>query len=248
MKTVGRVLSVLFAMLFCFLCMTEAVMEGSNIRVSSVAVKKDSVKLSVGDTYKLKFTIRPENATDKGLKLKSSDPTVASVSKKGVITGLKAGKAVITATTVDGSGLKVKIKVTVTNDGYMKNTKGVDYFNRVVAGERMTMLVEGGNDEWYDRGTEVNGISFEVHSKGADGQLVFVEVLDMYQTGKKDMFYKVLEELFSGDDLTKAKAWVKKNLGKIKRTKIGDATIVLDQTTTEYPIMYITDDEHADWV
>ena len=67
-------------------------------------------------------------------------------------------------------------------------------------------------------------------------------------TGNKDIFFKVLNNLFSGDDLKKAINWVRKNLGRNAQLKIGDAYIILQLTTTKAPIMYIQDEEHKDWV
>lgn len=53
----------------------------------------------------------PSNATDKTLNWTSSDEKVATV-KDGVITGVKEGKAIITATSVDGPSKTVEVTVT----------------------------------------------------------------------------------------------------------------------------------------
>lgn len=53
----------------------------------------------------------PSNATDKTLNWTSSDEGVATV-KDGVITGVKEGKAIITATSVDGPSKTVAVTVT----------------------------------------------------------------------------------------------------------------------------------------
>ena len=53
----------------------------------------------------------PSNATDKTLNWTSSDEGVATV-KDGVITGVKEGKAIITATSVDGPSKTVEVTVT----------------------------------------------------------------------------------------------------------------------------------------
>ena len=72
--------------------------------------------------------------------------------------------------------------------------------------------------------------------------------MDLANTGNKDIFFKVLDNLFEGDDLVKATNWIKSNLGRETRTKIGDANIILQRTVSGAPIMYIMDDEHVDWV
>lgn len=57
----------------------------------------------MGATTALTATVSPEDATDKSVSYASSNPSVASVSTSGVVTGVSAGSATITATTHDGS-------------------------------------------------------------------------------------------------------------------------------------------------
>lgn len=218
------------------------------VPVASVTTDKKSVSLSVGESSKPQFTFKPNNASETGLDYKSSDPDVAAVDENGTITGKAAGKATITATTVDGSGKSVAITVTVKNDGYLKTMNAADFFGRIISGEYASNKVEGGDNEWYDRGVYIGGISFEVHSNGKNGHLLCIEVLDLGNSGDKDIFFKVLDNLFSGDDLKKATNWVKQNLRKEVQLKVGDAYIVLQKTVQGAPIMYIVDEEHKDWV
>lgn len=218
------------------------------IPVASVTVDQKTIDLFVGDFFVPVFSFKPENASEIGLIFETSNPEVAVVNELGEIEGITSGKATITARTIDGSGKNVSIAVSVKNDGYMKKTKGEDLYSQVVSGEPVSFTTEGGTDDWYDRGADIEGISFEVHSYGMDGQVVAVEVLDIGNTGNKEIFYKVLDNLFSGEDLVKATNWVKKNLGKNAQLQIGDAYIILQQTTTKAPIMYIMDEEHKDWV
>ena len=72
--------------------------------VSSVTLDKQNVEVVRGETVSLTATVAPEDADNKTLVWTSSDETVATV-KDGVVTTLKAGEAVITATTTDGSNL-----------------------------------------------------------------------------------------------------------------------------------------------
>lgn len=80
--------------------------------VTGVTLNKPVVSLEEGKTETLTATVLPANATDKAVTWKSSAPGVASVSN-GVVTALKAGTAVITATTADG-GYTASCTVTVT--------------------------------------------------------------------------------------------------------------------------------------
>lgn len=83
------------------------------VPVSSVATDKKSITLDVTKSVTPSIIFKPDNATDKGLKFVSSDPSVASVDIHGKISGLSAGKAIITATTTDGSGKTVSVTVNV---------------------------------------------------------------------------------------------------------------------------------------
>ena len=82
--------------------------------VTGIRFEKDKMAVTCGKTLKLSATVTPGDATDKTLEWSSSAPGVASVDKEtGVVTGLKDGEAVITASAVDGSGKKATVKVIV---------------------------------------------------------------------------------------------------------------------------------------
>lgn len=57
----------------------------------------------MGATTALTATVSPADATDKSVSYASSNTAVASVSSAGVVTGVSAGSATVTATTHDGS-------------------------------------------------------------------------------------------------------------------------------------------------
>ena len=71
------------------------------VHVESVSFSQSALELQVGKTKEVNVSVLPENATNKELIWSSSDNSVISVNN-GVITGLKEGKAVITAKSVDG--------------------------------------------------------------------------------------------------------------------------------------------------
>lgn len=83
--------------------------------VKKVTVNKKSASLNVGETLKLKATVKAEKGAVKTLAYVSSKPEVAKVSNKGVITAIGDGSATITARAIDGSGKKATCKVTVSN-------------------------------------------------------------------------------------------------------------------------------------
>lgn len=69
----------------------------------------------MGATTALTATVSPSDATDKSVSYVSSNTSVAAVSSSGVVTGVSAGSATITATTHDG-GKSATASVTVTEE------------------------------------------------------------------------------------------------------------------------------------
>lgn len=103
--------------------------------VTKITLNKSSVTVDAGKTVTVTPTLLPKNATDKTVKWKSSDTKVATVSSKGVITGVSRGTATITATAE--SGLKKTCKVTVN-----QRVTGVDLSKNIAsvyAGEKFTL-------------------------------------------------------------------------------------------------------------
>jgi len=84
------------------------------ISVTSVALDKSTANVTVGKPVQLTTTVSPSNATDKGVTWESSDTSIATVDESGLVKGVKAGKATITAITDDG-GYTATCEVTVTN-------------------------------------------------------------------------------------------------------------------------------------
>ncbi len=74
----------------------------STVHVQSVSLNKSDLVLTVGNSETLVATVLPENAANKSVTWSSSDPSKATVSSTGVVTGVAEGAAVVTATTVDG--------------------------------------------------------------------------------------------------------------------------------------------------
>lgn len=72
------------------------------IEVVSVVLTETAVEVSVGYKRRLTAEVYPADARDKTLRWISSDPTVATVTADGVVTGVKTGTATITATAAAG--------------------------------------------------------------------------------------------------------------------------------------------------
>lgn len=87
---------------------------GDPIPVTGITIAPSSATIKVGKTVTLGATITPSNATDKAVTWAvTSGSTYASVDESGVVTGVAAGTATITATAHDGSGVTQTATVTV---------------------------------------------------------------------------------------------------------------------------------------
>ena len=82
------------------------------ISVTGIALNKTSLSLTEGEEFTLEATVTPDNATNREVTWTSDNEAVATVSAEGVVKALRAGKASITATTVD-QGKTVSCDVTV---------------------------------------------------------------------------------------------------------------------------------------
>ena len=72
------------------------------VAVTGMTLEKKSIEVEKGKTEAINAIITPENATRKGITWTSSDTNVATVTN-GVVKGISAGTATITATTKDGN-------------------------------------------------------------------------------------------------------------------------------------------------
>lgn len=84
------------------------------VKVNSVSLNKNDLALtSKGQSYQLRATVSPSNASNKSVKWTSSNTKVATVSSSGKVTAVANGNTTITATAADGSGKKDICAVTV---------------------------------------------------------------------------------------------------------------------------------------
>ena len=103
--------------------------EIGTVPVTGITLDKTNGTLAEGDTVTLTATVSPANASNKSVIWETSNSTVAAV-VNGVVTALKSGTAVITATTIDGGftaeyALTVKVAATdvMATYGYADDTR-----------------------------------------------------------------------------------------------------------------------------
>ena len=81
-------------------------------KVDSISFTKKKTSIGIGESYTFKAEVAPSYAKNKSVTYSSSNKSVATVSSKGVVKGISAGSAYITAKSADG-GFTAKVKVTV---------------------------------------------------------------------------------------------------------------------------------------
>ncbi|MBR2764712.1 MAG: Ig-like domain-containing protein [Blautia sp.] len=89
--------------------------------VTAVRVYTTSFTIPTGASLELKAEITPATASIRTVTWKSSNTKVATVSTTGLVRGISAGTATITATARDGSKKAGSFKVTVVNSGSTAN-------------------------------------------------------------------------------------------------------------------------------
>jgi len=92
-------------------------MTTKTIRPTKITLNKKSTSINVGSSE----TLTPTTATNQNVTWKSSNTKIATVDSSGLITGIKAGKANITVTTIDGKK-KATCKVTIKTAPIVKVT------------------------------------------------------------------------------------------------------------------------------
>lgn len=100
-KTLSRSLSLLLAVVLAVSLALPAA--ATNVDVTGVTLDKTSLTLAPKDSYTLKATVTPDNATNQNVTWKTNKDKVATVSSKGVVTAVGEGTASITVYTNDGN-------------------------------------------------------------------------------------------------------------------------------------------------
>lgn len=118
------------------------------IMVTGIELNHTSYTLDLGESVELTATISPDNATYRDVTWTSSDESIAQVDQQGKVTLLQKGKATITATSTDGSGVSVSCEIT----SYYTVTYYVDqevyHTDKLTAGSSI-VLIDNPSREGY---------------------------------------------------------------------------------------------------
>ena len=95
------------------------------VKVTGVKLNKSSKSLTIGDTFTLTATVKPNNATDKSVTWSSSNTSVATVDENGAVTAVSEGTATITATASNGVEASCSVTVKQKGDSFFKKILNV---------------------------------------------------------------------------------------------------------------------------
>ena len=169
---------------------------GNRRLVSSIRLSGISKKIAAGKKLTLKATVLPNNASNKKLIWKSSNPKVATVTQNGIVTLKKktGGKKVtITATAKDGSkkyafwkitsmkGIVKKVKIT--GNKPVKTGKKLKLKAKITATKKANtkLLCTSGNTKY----ATVNAKGIVTTKKSAKGKTVKITAMATDGSGKK---------------------------------------------------------------
>lgn len=91
----------------------EITVKKPEILVSSISLTPVSATGKTGEQIQISAAVLPENATNKTISWSSSDESIATVSDSGLVSLIKKGQAVITASATDESGVSAECAIIV---------------------------------------------------------------------------------------------------------------------------------------
>lgn len=91
----------------------------TTVVATGIMINENIEEMTVKETKKVTATITPDNVTDKNVKWKSNDESIATVNSNGEIMAKKPGTVSITASTSNGKTSTIKINI---NDELINNS------------------------------------------------------------------------------------------------------------------------------
>ncbi len=97
------------------------------MKIDKISLNASRLSIAGGETFLLKASIAPADATNKGITWQSSDTSVVRVDEEGLVTGYGKGEAKVSAVAADGTGAISICTVKVTSDAkILGNGEAVD--------------------------------------------------------------------------------------------------------------------------
>ena len=117
------------------------------VLLTELTLDTASLILNVGERYTLVPTVIPDYASNKTIEWSSSNESIVKVSSQGELIGQKAGAALITASTTDGTNLKASCKIVVKDP-----SESHDYVDLGLPSGRLWATMNIGASKPEDRG------------------------------------------------------------------------------------------------
>lgn len=111
-----------------------------NFTLNKISFMEKEITLNVDETRVLQLQFAPTDTLSTEVSYVSENPRAVSVDKNGIVTGLKAGESIVTATSKLNPELKASINVKVNQAQISKDTHIAKY-----------EFEENGNDSWKER-------------------------------------------------------------------------------------------------
>lgn len=115
-RSILVVLAIILLILIIFLLLRRCGNGGGDYKVAQINLTPTRINVKVGEQQQVYANVLPSDAKDSSVYWTVTDPSIASVDQNGVITGIKDGVTIVTATANDGSGVTGSATLTVGDD------------------------------------------------------------------------------------------------------------------------------------
>lgn len=163
------------------------------VPVTGVKLDRTTAEMKTGDTLQLNATVEPEDATSKDVTWTSSDKTIATVSTKGLVKALKAGKVTIT---VSANKKTATCEITITDYAVEGITLSADAIT-LTEGEDMTLTATVAPENATDKTVTWTSSDETVATVDQNGKVTAVkagEAVITAKAGEKSAACKVTVE------------------------------------------------------
>lgn len=130
------------------------------------------------------------------------------------------------------------------DNSYLVNLKAADVYADILTHGSVSYKDSFGDSEWYTFQADIDKISVSIFSIGRGGSPVVIRAMDIMKTGETHIYNDLINEVFTGKEANEATTWVQKHIYQEAETKFGDTNVVLRLTVSNYPILYILDDNY----
>ncbi len=138
------------------------ILESGTNKIESVTINEENISLPIGNATQLTATVAPSNVINTKIIWSVSNENIASVSKTGVVSGLRQGTVEVIATSDQDNTKLDTVKVRVTPVAIPESAQ-VAYYS---------FDDETGSDSWGTREGTINGATFV---EGKSGNALYME-------------------------------------------------------------------------